>query len=103
MSMGEGLLCTCAKNQVHCHPSIPRRGARERSLGEEAAPALGMALGDSGHKWLIQVQRKVPLRVTPSIEFLLKILLGPVSQSVVHRPPVADVGVEIGTVKKAGA
>ena len=37
MSMGEGLLCTCAKNQVHCHPSIPRRGAKERSLGEEAA------------------------------------------------------------------
>lgn len=87
--------------------SLSSLDSKERSQREEpgwgGCPALGMALGDSGHKWLIQVQRKLPLRVTASIEFLLRILLGPVSQSVVHRPPVADVKVEVGTVKKPGA
>lgn len=62
-----------------------------------------MALGDSGHRWLIQVERKVPLRVTPSTEFLPRIPLGPVSQSVVLRPPVADMEVEAGAVKNASA
>ena len=83
--------------------SLSSLDSKERSLGEEAAPALGMALGDSDHRWLIQVERKVPLRVTPSIEFLPRIPLGPISQSVVLRPPIADVGVEAGAVKKASA
>ena len=31
--------------------SLSSLDSKERSLGEEAAPALGMALGDSGHRW----------------------------------------------------
>lgn len=44
-----------------------------------------------------------PIQGYSSIEFLPRILLGPVSQIVVLRPPVADVGVEVGAVKKASA